>query len=249
MCLKSVAQFKTGSHILPRSFLKPIRASGSGQISVINVFDAVIDRRQQDLPKGDFICADCEMLTAKWDGYGANVLKEVIPSIKKSIAGLWSLRVEIWSGIDFLAFRNFLLSIVVRDHAWRKSGRHPLLMNDAEFERMRMLLMGSDATDDSTCPIIIHKIVPVPMIKSLHKTTSPPTQSDAKDAVTFLGMGFGFMVYFKRPTIPGQPYFVDAYKLQKEGRIQMVLSNLFHLGTWKKSHDSILKAMGKSSNE
>lgn len=244
MCLKSVPNLKSGSHILPRFFLRPIR-DVHGRIRVIDVFKAIVDGKTQDLPKGTFICEPCETKTAAWDGYAANMLKDPrSQSISVQPVKFGKIDYELWKGINFKDFRDFALSVVVRDHCWRKSTNMTPLMNDREFEGIRNALMDASAANDSL-PIIVHRIREVPAIPNLNKTTSSPVVSMTKDAITFMGMGYGFMVYFKEPVTPGMTDFTEMFRLKSDGSIRMHLANLFDIGTWKHSEKAIKDAYEK----
>lgn len=245
MCIKSVVKLKSGSHILPKFFLRPIRDT-NGQIRTIDVIKAIVDPKSQDLPKGDFICQSCEDLTAKLDGYGAKLLNQ-LPELGLGVVPVSHQRVQFehWTHISFRECRDFLLSIVIRDHCWRLSVGKPTIMDAAEYEKMRHFLMdANDPIDDNSFPIVIHKIAATPIL-NLHRTTSPPTVSMPKDAVTFMGLGYAIMVYFKSPVDSGMVVFAKTFGLKNDGSIKMPIANLFNIGTWKHSEHAIASSYKK----
>jgi|GEM_PF-3236706 len=245
MCLTDVEKLKSDSHVLPKFFLRPIRDS-NGQTRTVDVFKAIIDTKSQDLPKGTYICPPCETFTAKLDGYGAKILTQMPDAnINSTVVLHEKVFFEYWDGLDFQQYRNFLLSIVIRDHCWRKSTNLPSIMTDTEFEAMRSLLMSPDSTDDKSFRIVVHRVKPVALISSLHKTTSPPAPSVPKDAVTFMGLGFAFMVYFKKPVQDGMTIFADTFGLKSSGSVKMPMAELFNIGTWKHSEQAIVGAYRK----
>jgi hypothetical protein len=118
------------------------------------------------------------------------------------------------------------------------------IMTDQEFEAMRSFLMSLDVSNDVAFRIVIHRVKPT-FVPNLHRTTSPPTQSGPKDAVTFMGLGFAFMVYFKTPVQTGMTVFADTFGLKNNGSVKMPMADLFNLGTWKHSEAAILAAYKK----
>ncbi len=245
MCKKVVGSLKSGSHILPAFFLRPIRDSG-GKIRVIDVFKSIVNTKEQDLPKGTFICQVCEDLTARLDGYAANALKDPV-SVRITTQAVQSGRVEYedWQGIEFQKFRDFVMSVAVRDHCWRISKGMPRLMTDAEYEGMRGFLMSSPPKDDASFPIVIHKIRPMPAVPNIHRSTSPPTISRPGDAISFVGMGYAVMVYFKKPVTSGMEAFNGVFKLKGDNSIKMALADLLNIGTFKHSVQAIVDSYDK----
>lgn len=241
MCLNTVDSLKKNSHVLPKFFLKPIR-DNNGQINVVDVFKSIIDSKSQDLPKGTYICEPCEVLTSQLDGYGYKVLNQD-SNINLTVMDIPFGRVtfEQIAGIDFSMFRNFLLSIAVRDHCWRKSLSMTPIMSDNDYEEMRSFLFNQDKNNDTRFRIVMHRIQPT-IIANLHKTTSPPVQSGMGDAVTFMGLGYAIMVYFKTPSPPNVKAFSDMCGLNNLGIITMPKANLWDIGTWKKSEHTIRAA-------
>lgn len=245
LCKTIVQELKSNSHVLPKFFLKPIR-NIHGQIQTVNVFKSIIDPKSQDLPKGTYICSNCETKTATLDGYGANVLNQnTSANISSSTFQQGQVIFEHWQGINLEEFRDFLLSILLRDHCWRKSENIPTIMQDTEFEDMRKYYLQSPQGDNTTYPIVMHRIQPLPLVPNLHKTTSPPTISSLGDAVTFMGLGFAVMVYFRPITDFNMIFFVSTFGLQQNGSIKMPHANLLNVGTFKKSQQAIKNAYNK----
>lgn len=225
-------------------FLKPIR-DHRGQIQTINVFKAVIDPKSQDLPKGSYICHDCESLTAVWDGYGAKVLNRAAElNLNAYDVPFGKVTFEHLSGFDFKQFRIFLLSIVLRDHCWRKSEGIAPIMADHKYEEMRHLTLSNDSADEHSFRIIMHKIDPT-IVPNLHLVTSPPVGSSFGDAVTFMGLGYTFMIYFQTPSPANMKFFTDMCGLNSNGSISMPKASLFNIGTWKRSQHVIAEAYEK----
>lgn len=244
MCLTVVAKLKSDSHVLPKFFLKPIR-DHHGQIQTINVFKVIIDHKSQDLPKGSYICASCESLTSVFDGYGAKVLNRAIElNLNAYDVPFGKITFEHLSGFDFKQFRNFLLSVVLRDHCWRKSEGIAPILTDKKYEEMRSLALSNDSTDEQSFRIIMHKIEPT-LVPNLHLVTSPPVGSALGDAVTFMGLGYAFMVYFQTPSPANMKFFTDMFGLNSNGSISMPKASLFNIGTWKRSQSVITEAYEK----
>ncbi len=244
MCKRNVSILKTGSHILPRFFLRIIRDPKSGQIRVIDVFKAIIDSKSQDLPKGDFICETCETLTANLDSYAAKILKYPNKTKRQRVKS-GKIDFELCNGLDFQKFRDFVISVVVRDHCWRKSENLQTFMSDSEYESLRFFLISGDATDDTSFPIIMHKILPLLNVPNIHNSTSPPVISTTKDAVTFIGMGYAFMMYFKASVSPGMDAFIQIFKLKNDGTLRTPFADFMSIGTFKNSHNAIIEAYRK----
>ena len=243
MCSQTVEGYKPNSHILPKFFLKPIRGA-DGRIRSIDVFKSIVDLKIQDLPKGNYICKGCEDLTMKLDAYGAKVLNS--PSsvgIETKLLRFGRLEYESWQGLDFKMFRDFIYSIVVRDHCFRSVQSKPHLLPIEKFEQLRKICLGL-SEDDSSFPIILQQIKPH-IVPNLHRFTSSPTISNSKDAITFTGLGFGFMVYFIPPTEPNMANFVSMFKLMPNGTLKTPFAELQNMGTWKHSEPAILESYRK----
>lgn len=194
-CNSSIESYKTNSHVIPKSFIKPLKKSG--EVAYIGIIDGLLEKRQDGI-KGDFICSKCEDMFSIDDSYGSVILLNTSPSskwrstvIEKRIPSLRLTFHEI-SGFDFEKLKKFALSIVLRDHCHRIISKNTTLMNDSTFNLMRSTYHSSPM-DHSKFKIVIHKLED--LTSQLSFTLSMPTTSTFGDAITFTCGGYAFMVY------------------------------------------------------
>ncbi len=240
---KAVDGYKSNSHIIPKSFIKPAKASGA--LAYLGVLDGLIEKRQ-DGTKADFICATCEDAFSQDDSYGSVILLNTSPQSKYR-NGVTERRVPLIrmtfheiAGFDFAMLKSFLLSIVLRDHCKRLVFGDSTLMDSTAFEAMRDVYRNRPATNDKF-KIVIHKVEN--LVSGLSTTVSLPTMSNLGDAITFTCGGYAVMVYLDDPKDSSMAGFVNTCGLIPPGKLFMPITDFTALGTFRHAKDTITTMM------
>lgn len=244
MCDSTVTAFKSGSHVIPKFFIKQVRDPRSGKLVVLNLKDERHERTQQDGSKGDFLCESCEDKTQRDDLYASLVLTNGSPQstpakkIKRIQHNIGSLKVVAWSGLDFNRLRDFVISIALRDHCHRVEKHLERLITDAEYNKLRSIYRTSNS-DDKALPIVI-----IQALKSNNfdpsRTVAFPSKLTQSRGIGFTGVGFCFQLYIGPPNAdPSLSIFLDHFNLKANGTINICQLPYEELGVWTLSLPSI----------
>lgn len=245
-CGSQVQNYKSNSHVIPKSFIKPAKMK-AGYLAYLGVLDG-ITKKVQDGVKGDFICSNCEDEFTKDDTYGSLVLMGASPqsAVYKDLVferfqhiKMSFLRI---SNFNFQKLKKFVLSILLRDYCMRKVNGAPALMDEVTYKSMKSHYDElSSISENRIFKIVIHRLEDVS--SGFSYTVAMPVLSQLGDSLTFTCGGYAFMVYLGQPSDRQMSAFVDSFGLQEPGTICMPVTDFTLLGTFKHAKEVILNKM------
>ena len=213
-CFKSVKVYKTNSHVIPRFFFKKIKIEG--KFIKIAREENKINEYQTDL-KGDYICDSCEQLFAVDDTYGAKIMIDG-KGVTKTLFQGEKAEYLLIKGFDYEMFKKFLVSIVLRDHYYRKQYSEGAFLSEEELSLYQREYDSPSLEKLEICGYIL------PSDDPLSRNISPPVPSQDKKGVSFQLLGSNFLIYHQESR-----FDISKIKMQKDGSI------FFIVRTWEQT--------------
>src|SRR5579859_7341197 len=165
-CLKEVPDFHSNSHIIPEWMYENSYDDKHRAVS-LNLDDLKKDLVQQGL-RGSFICSACEVKFSKDDDFGCQLLtkkvknskvqKDLIVETKICQLEIGNTEVSFWRNFEFKKFQNFIFSILIRNHLWKRTSQEKRL-NEDHFQKIKYLYLNEALIDDVSYPIVIVKLI------------------------------------------------------------------------------------------
>jgi hypothetical protein len=115
-CLKNVATFKGGSHVIPRWLMKLAKADLGYFCSIEN---GQILNKQSDI-RTQFWCEECENKFARLDAFGANFFRDRRYFVQEVVTEHYGLPTlfELHRGDHFPEVKSFIESLVIRHYLY-----------------------------------------------------------------------------------------------------------------------------------
>ena len=242
LCNNQVVKFHKRSHLIPEWMYTECYDEKHKVLEV--------SRKKQKVTKkqkgifGSFICVDCEKETQKYDHYASLILTDRSPysdeyrgiSRKYFTENYKGENVEFskWENIDFLKFRDFVFSIILKTHFSGKI-EGPISLNKKHLDGILAIYKDALNLDDSSYPILVLEYPKNDKLKN-HVILPYFEKKSGHHIIEFAGGGYLFNVYVSSHT---KPRYVKSLRLKRDG--SMYLINMFfqETGLYKNSKNVV----------
>lgn len=237
MCQFEVEKLHQRSHVLPDWMFHEVYSADHKLISLDMNNESA--QRRQSATHGSYWCNKCEERSGVDDRYGSLILTDKSPgspeysniqrkTLKKE--DLENPGIELWTGVDFKRFQNFVFSCVFRGELFSRIERKELI-GQKHFSGMKEIYADPRALDCETYPIIL---VRSPEEDEYRTWSFLPhrTRFGDHNGVMFRGGGFQFQVYVSSHVKPTNVMLARATKL---GEIPVIVDHYKNTGSFKGS--------------
>lgn len=246
-CEKEVSDFHPNSHIIPEWMYEENSYDEKHRAIGLNLDNLEKENNVQQGYRGSFICRTCETNFSKNDRYGSLLLsskgkdskiqKDLVVETRTCQTDVGNTEVSFWSNFKFKELQNFIFSILIRDHLWRKANNRAQL-NDEHYQKIKILYLNETLIDDVSYPILVVKLVKNGMPS--RGVFLPYVYRFVGDhrAYAFKGAGFLFHTLISSHR---KPPSTEVQKIQKDGNVCIVHMPFEDTDIFKKVLPRILK--------
>ncbi len=224
-CKSKVSSFHQKSHIVPEWMHKHVYDNDHRAIGIKMNHDFELIYKGH---RGSFICKECEDVFAIDDRNGSIILRKTESlhiDYHEVILDGYNRRFEAWRGIPYFKLRDFVFSILLRQHYYLAS-KGKRFTTEKHLNGINKIYR-SENPDDLSYPIIINKvsdrsILAQPFIKKV----------DGQFIVEFIADGFLFQIVTSSHKHSQSSL---SYRLKNDGTAIMLEFDMMQVGSFRAS--------------